>query len=292
MKPLPMFSLHRPEKLREALELLQSLDEAKPIAGGTDLLILLRDGAIRATNLVDLNRVEELRYIRESDGTISIGTLTTFAHLLMSELITEKVPVLREAVMSMGSVQIRNQGTVGGNLCNASPAADTAPPLLVLEASATIVSPEAARSIPIADIFAGPKINSLSPSELLTKIEFQVPPANSGASFHKLGRRRSLTLSLVNAAAYVALDGELCREARLALGAVAPTPLRMPQVEEMLKGEKLSGRLIKEAASACRGLVDPVDDVRASAEYRREMVCVLTRRALTDAWEKARRSPL
>jgi len=290
VRPLPSFSLHRPGTLREALELLQSLEEARPIAGGTDLLVLLRDGAIRAKHLVDLSPVEELRFIRETDGEIRIGPLTTHSKLLRSELIAEKAPVLREGAMSAGSVQIRNMGTVGGNLCNASPAADTAPPLLVLDAEVTIASLEGKRTIPLADLFAGPKMNSLRPEELLTEIRFRVPPPRSGASFYKLGRRRGLTLSLVNAAAYLALDGDLCREVRVALGAVAPKPLRMPAVEEMLEGEELCQKLIGEAASASCRLVEPVDDIRASAEYRREMACVLTRRALTCAWERARRS--
>ncbi len=288
MRPLPSFSLHRPETLREALELLKSLEGARPIAGGTDLLILLRDGAIQAKHLVDLSKVMELRYIREADSSIHIGSMTTHSQLIRSELIAEKASVLRESAMSMGSPQTRSRGTVGGNLCNASPAADTAPPLLVLDTKATISSMEDNRIIPLSNLFVGPKINNLSPHELLTEIAFRVPPANSGASFHKLGRRRGMTLAVVNAAAYLALDGDLCKEARVALGSVAPTPIRMPPVEERLEGKKLSQRLINKAASECRDLVDPVDDVRASAEYRREMACVLTGRALTDAWKRAR----
>ena len=288
MRPLPSFSLHRPETLRKALELLQSLEGARAIAGGTDLLILLRDGAIQAKHLVDLGQVGELRYIREADDAIRVGSMTTHSQLIRSELIATKASVLRESAMSTGSPQTRSRGTVGGNLCNASPAADTAPPLLVLDAKATISSLEETRSIPLADLFAGPKINSLRPDELLTEITFRAPTANSGASFHKLGRRQSMTLAVVNAAAYLTLDGDLCKEAKVALGSVAPTPLRMPPVEERLEGKKLSQRLINEAASECRDLVDPVDDVRASAEYRRDMACVLTRRALTDAWKRAR----
>jgi carbon-monoxide dehydrogenase medium subunit len=200
----------------------------------------------------------------------------------------EKAPVLREAAMSTGGVQIRNMATIGGNLCNASPAADAAPPLLVLEAEVDIASLKEVRTIPLANLFAGPKMNSLRPGELLTEIRFRVPLTRSGASFHRLGRRRGMTLSLVNAAAYVATDGALCQEARVALGSVAPTPIRVLEVEGMLKGERLSQRLIEEAAVACRRSIAPVDDIRASAEYRREMACVLTKRALNDAWVRAR----
>jgi len=291
MRPLPTFRLHRPETLGEALELLGSLEGARPIAGGTDLLVLLRDGAIQARHLVDLGRVEELRYIREEDGAIRIGAATTHAQLLGSELVAAKAPVLQEAAAFMGSVQTRNTGTLGGNLCNASPAADTAPPLLVLGAELTVTALEGPRSIPLGELFAGPKMNSLGPGELLTEIRFPAPPLGSGASFHKLGRRRGFTLSVVNAAAYLEVDGGICRGARVAIGAVAATPLRMTAVERMLEGEKLSRLLMEEAASACRGLVEPIDDVRASAEYRREMSRVLARRALIDAWGRAGRSP-
>lgn len=291
MRTLPNYSLHRPTTLKEALELLRTLDMVKPIAGGTDLIILLRDGVIGAKHLVDLGRIEELRYIREEGDAIRIGAMTTHTQLLRSELITEKVPVLRKAAASIGCVQIRNQGTLGGNLCNASPAADTAPALLVLDSNLTIASAEGSRSIPIGDLFTGPKMNSLRQGELLTEIRFQVSPAGSGASFQKLGRRRGLGLSVVNAAAYLEVDGGVCQEARVALGAVAATPLQMHAVEEILKGKQLSQKLIEDAAYACRGQVRPIDDIRASAEYRREMARVLMRRALTDAWERARRSP-
>lgn len=292
MRPFPHFSLHWPRTLKEALELLQKLDEAKPIAGGTDLLIDLREGACEVKHLVDLGGVEELRYIREDGGQIRIGSRTTHTQLLRSELIAAKAPVLKEAVSSVGSVQIRNMGTIGGNLCTASPGADTAPPLLVLDAEVNIASLEGSRSIALSGLFAGPKRNSLRPGELLTEIRFPVPPAGSGASFQKLGRRRGCTLSLLNAAAYLEVDGDICREVRVAFGACAPTPTRMPDVEEMLRGKMLNSQVIEKVASACYGLVKPSTraHTRASAEYRRAMSCVLMRRSLTNALEQARRS--
>ncbi|RLI10253.1 xanthine dehydrogenase family protein subunit M [Candidatus Bathyarchaeota archaeon] len=292
MRPIPSFSLHRPKTLSEALELLQALEDARPIAGGTDLLVLLRDGAVSAKHLIDLGGVHELQYIREENDEIRIGAATTHAQLLRSELIAEKTPLLHEAAASIGSVQIRNRGTLGGNLCNASPAADTAPPLLALNAEAAVASTGGTRIIPLGDLFAGPKMNSLRPGELLTEIRFPTPPAGSGTSFQKLGRRRGLTLAVINVAVYLCLEGGVCREARIALGAVAATPIRMPAAEEMLEGRQLSGELIEAAASACRDQVRPIDDIRASAEYRREMAYVLTRRALMDAWERARRDTL
>jgi len=289
LKPLPSFSLHRPKTLKEALELLEKLEQAKPVAGGTDLLLLLRDGACKAKNLVDLSLIDELKYVEEGDGEIRIGAATTHNSLLQSSLIAEKAPALRDACAGIGSAQIRNLGTMGGNLCNASPAADTAPPLLTLDATVEIASFTGLRSIPLYNLFAGPKLNSLQPNEILTEIRFPVPPEGAGMSFQKIGRRRGYTISIVNAAAYVELDSDFCRRAQLALGSVAPTPLRLRSLEEWLKDQKLTERLIEETVPACHRLVSPVDDIRASAEYRREMSCVLMRRALNEAWDRARR---
>jgi len=289
LKPLPSFSLHRPKTLREAMELLEKLEEAKPVAGGTDLLLLLRDGACKAKHLVDLSAIGELKYIGECDGEIRIGAATTHNSVLQSSLIVEKAPALRDACACIGSVQIRNLGTIGGNLCNASPAADASSPLLTLDATVEIASHTGSRSIPLYKLFAGPKLNSLQPNEVLTEIRFPVPPEGAGMSFQKLGRRKGYTISVVNAAAYLELDGDSCRKAQVALGSVAPTPLRLRSLEERLKDQKLTEQLIDETTSACYELVSPVDDIRASAEYRRKMSCVLMKRALSEAWNRARR---
>lgn len=292
MKPMTSFSLHRPKNLEEALKLLSELEGSKSIAGGTDLLIGLREGDCKAKHLVDLGLVKELRYIREDEGMIHIGSTTTLAQVVESRLINTKAPVLSEASSLLGSVQIRNLATIGGNLCNASPGADTAPPLLVLGAEVAVASRERLRSMPLSDLFAGPNKASLAPGELLTEICFLVPPAGSGASFQKLGRRKGCTLSLINAAAYLEMNGEACREARVAFGACAPTPVRVPDVEGLLKGVKLDIKVIEDVSSACYGLVQPSTraHARASEEYRREMSCVLMRRALTEAWQRARRN--
>lgn len=292
MRPIPRFSLHRPHTLKEALGLLDELEDSMPIAGGTDLLIDLREGACKAKHLVDLGLIKELRYAREAEDMIRIGSMTTHAQLVTSELVKEKAPVLSEAASSVGSVQIRNAATVGGNLCNASPGADTAPPLLVLGAEVEVASAEGSRSMPLSEFFTGPKRNSLAPGELLTTVRFPVPPTGSGASFRKLGRRKGCTLSLLNAAAYVETDGETCHEARMAFGACAPTPVRIAGVEELLRGKEIDVKAIEEASSACYGLVEPSTRAhsRASEEYRREMSCVLMRRTLMEAYERARRN--
>jgi CO/xanthine dehydrogenase FAD-binding subunit len=292
MKPIPNFILHRPETLEEALKLLSELEGSRPIAGGTDLLIGLREGDCKAKHLVDLGLAKELRYIREDEGMIRIGSTTTLAQVVESRLINAKAPVLSEASSLVGSVQIRNLATIGGNLCNASPGADTAPPLLVLGAEVTIASRNGSKSMTLSELFAGPNRAKLASGELLTEIYFPVTPAGSGASFQKLGRRKGCTLSLINAAAYLEMNGEACREARVAFGACAPTPMRVLDAEVLLRGVKLDIKAIEDVSSACYGLVQPSTraHARASEEYRREMSCVLMRRALTEAWQRARRN--
>jgi CO/xanthine dehydrogenase FAD-binding subunit len=290
MRPLPKFEFHRPDALDKALELLAELDGARPIAGGTDLLLLLRDGAVTAKHLVDLWGIDELRGIRLVEGEVHIGALTTLNELIKSDIVKENAQVLREAAACVGSVQTRNQGTLAGNLCNASPAADTAPPLLVLDAQLTICSAEGSRNMPLEDFFTGPKMNSIESGELVTEVRFPVPPRCYGASFKKLGRRRGCTLAIVNAAAYIELDAGQCREARLALGAVASTPLRIHEAEAMIEGKRLTDDRIDKVSSACFELVSPIDDIRATAEYRRLIACVLMRRVIIQALEQARRS--
>ena len=286
MRPLPRFRVHRPKSLEEALELLATLEKAKPIAGGTDLIPLMREVEVEVEHLIDLGGIGELRFIEEGDGYIRIGAATTLSDLVDSTLIASKAPALWEAASSMGSVQIRNRGTIGGNLCNASPAADLAPPLIALGAEAEIRSVDEARWIPVEEVFAGPKVNSLAGDELLTSVRFKVPPRGAGSAFEKIGRRRGVTLALVNAAAYIELEDETCRSARIALGAVAERPLRLREAEGRLMGERVSEELIEEVSELCSKLVRPIDDVRASAWYRREMSRVLSRKALLRAWRR------
>jgi carbon-monoxide dehydrogenase medium subunit len=287
MRPLPGFTIHRPTSLDEALEFMGALESVKPMAGGTDLLPLMRDRVIAVDEIVDIQGLQELKGITVKEGALRIGALTTLTEVLESSLVAEKAPVLREAVGHIGSVQTRNQGTLAGNLCNASPAADSAPALMVLGAHARVASATGTREIPVEELFAGPKMNSLGKEELVTEIIIPERLPGSGAAFEKLGRRRGITLSVVNAAAYVEMDGKKCVDARIALGAIAATPIRLPGVESTYKGMELTPEAIEESSRACYALVSPVDDVRASAEYRREMACVLVKRAIVKAHARA-----
>jgi len=285
LRPLSGFDLIRPRTLVGALEALATLEEAVPIAGGTDLIALYRDVGGKASHLVDLSQIPELGGIVEEGNNVIIGPTTTHAQLLASEVVAKRVPALHDAVKVIGSVQVRNMATVGGNLCNASPAADTAPPLLVHGAEAQVSSLEDTRWVPLVDFFKGPKMTILEPDELLTGLRVQVTAGCS--SFQRLGRRRGFTLSVVNSATYLERYGDKVREARIAFGSVAPTPIRVPKAEVELKGKALTESLIEKVAKECTGLVSPINDVRGTAEYRRDMTAVLARRALREAWTRS-----
>jgi carbon-monoxide dehydrogenase medium subunit len=287
MRPLPKFQYHAPTTVEETLYLLSYLENAKLVAGGTDLVPLMREAASRPSHMVDINNVTELSYIREESGFICIGAIATYSQVEASPIAAE-APALIDSVSQIASPQIRNRATITGNLCNASPAADSAPPLLVHEAEVTIRSLDDTRIIPIDELFIGPKLNSLEPDELVTEIRFLVPPEGSASSFKRIGRRKAFTLSVVSAATYVEMDGAEVKEARLAFGSVAETPIRTPDVEAMLKDKVLTDSLIEKAGEAVRSSVSPITDVRGTAEYRRDMCRVLLKRTLTEAAERSR----
>jgi carbon-monoxide dehydrogenase medium subunit len=282
VRPLPRFQYHAPRTLAEAVKLMDTLDNAKPVIGGTDLVPLLREAACRPSHLVDLNNVAELNYLREEDGFICIGATATHGQVAASELM-RKTPAVVDAVSRIGSPQIRNRGTLVGNLCNASPAADSAPPLLVHDAEVKIMSSDDTAVVPLPELFAGPKINCLEPNELVTEIRFPVPPESSSSSFNRIARRKAFTLSVVSAAAYVEMDGAVCSEARVAFGSVADTPIRVPAVEEILAGKEMDSQTVSEATEAAKQSVAPITDVRGTAEYRKDMCGVLLKRALHTA---------
>ncbi|MBN2334019.1 xanthine dehydrogenase family protein subunit M [Candidatus Bathyarchaeota archaeon] len=287
MRPLPKFQYHAPKTLSEALELLDTLDNTKPIIGGTDLVPLLREAACRPSHLIDLNRIEALNYVKEEDGFICIGATATHSQVASSEAMI-KAPAVVDSVSRIGSPQVRNRGTIAGNLCNASPAADSAPPLLVHDAEVTVVSSGDTRVIPLPELFAGPKINCLEPNELVTEVRFPEPPASSSSCFMRITRRKAFTLSVVSAAVYVEMEGSTCATARAAFGSVAETPVRVSEVEELLTGRELDDEAISEAGETAKRFVNPITDVRGTAEYRRDMCDVLLRRALKSALGRVR----
>ena len=285
MKPLTGFSLIRPPTLVGALEMMATLEHAQPIAGGTDIIPTFKDLGSKPVHLIDLGLIEELNGIIEEDGKVLIGPTTTHTQILASKVVQAAAPALHDAARWIGSVQIRNRGTIGGNLCNASPAADSAPPLLVHGAEVHISSLEEGHWIPLLELFKGPKMTVLESNEILTGIRFSVV-SGVGSSFQRIGRRKGFTLSIVNAAAYIERSGNILKEVRIALGSVAPTPIRAPWVEDKIRGKKMSEELVVETAADCVEVAKPIDDIRGTAEYRRDMTAVLVRRALLEAWRR------
>lgn len=287
MNPIPKIKYHAPKSLNGALTLLVDQEEAKPIIGGTDLIIAMRAAACTPSHVIDLNEIAELNYIKEEEDYIKIGATTTHAQVATSP-IAGKLPALVDAVSRIGSPQIRNRGTITGNICNASPAADSAPPLLVHDAEVVVKSLDEERIMPLEDLFAGPKINSLEPSELLTEIRIPVPNGGSASSYKRIGRRKAFTLSVVSSAAFIQMDDETCVDAKVAFGSVAITPIRVPEAEELLKGSNLDDEAIDAASEMVYETVKPITDVRGTAEYRKDMCPVLMKRAISQCLERVR----
>lgn len=276
-----------PDTLDEALARLSvAAGKARVIAGGTDLVVQMRAGIAHPTLLVDLRRLP-LRDIRIEGGCVVLGAGLTHTQVVESPLIAEHFPALAAACRSIGGLPTRNRGTLGGNLVNASPAADTAPALLVYDAEVTLAKLGSQRNLPLTEFFLGYRRTALEPDEILTEIRAPVPPPRTASIFVKMGRRNALAVSVVSVAARLTLnEAGRVAIARLALGSVAPTPLRAVAAEAQLEGRVLDGNLIARAACEAQACASPISDVRASAGYRLRMVEVLSRRALNTAWQR------
>ncbi len=276
-----------PKTLSEALDALKKQKEkGKIIAGGTDLVPRMRAGVVNPEQLIDL-RLLGLDDIKTEKDWIHIGAGVTHTEILESDLLREHFPALVEAASEIAGPPIRNRGTLGGNLVNASPAADMAAPLIVYDAVAVIENEKSERSVPLGDFFTGPGQTVLKPEEILTEIRVPVVPPRTAAIFIKLGKRKAMAIAVVSAAVRLTLakDGKIT-QARIALGSVAPVPLRAAKAEKILEGQTPTEELFADAGEKASDESSPISDLRASAEYRKKMVAVLTRRALVSAWQQ------
>ena len=285
------FELYTATDSRHAVALLaEHGPSVKVLAGGSDLLVDLKLMPDGPKAVVDISRAADLKHIAITDQGLSIGALATHSEIMRSPIIKKLFPALVDAAHTIGAVQTRNLGTLGGNLVTAVPSLDSGPTLIALEAQVVILGPAGRRRLALADFFTGPRKTDLKPGELL--IEILIPKKNLGkpASFQKFGLRKGQALALVNVAASVWLKGEQSRfaEPRIALGAVAPTVIRAPQAEAYLEGRAATPEAMAEAGRIAAGEGKPISDFRASAEYRRELIAVLTRRALENACALAR----
>lgn len=275
------FDLHQPRTVPEALSLAERHgDSARFLAGGTDLVIQMRRGRLAPRHLVDLSALRDLAGIEETAEDFTIGALTTHKAVERHPPFLSGVVMLTEAARVVGGHQVRNVGTVGGNIVNASPAADVVAPLLALDASLQLESAAGRRSLPLDGFLLGPGRTALRSGEMLTRIRFAKPAAGTGTAFLKAGRRRAMEISVVCVAASLAFDGGRCRSARIALGAVGPTTLRARDAEAALEGHTPDPDRLREAARIAAAECRPITDVRASAEYRRILAGTLVERAL------------
>jgi CO/xanthine dehydrogenase FAD-binding subunit len=262
----------------------------KVLAGGTDLLVELKAASQVPRVLVDISRATDMKGIALADQGLCIGALVTHTEIMRSPLVRELFPALADAAHSIGAVQTRNMGTLGGNLATCVPSMDSGPTLVALDAVVAIAGPGGHRQLPLTGFFAGPRKSVLEPEELL--LEIVIPRENLGkpADFQKFGLRKGQALALVNAAASLWMDWErnVCVAPRIALGAVAPTVMRAPAAEAYLEGRAITDEVMAEAGRIAAGEARPISDFRASADYRRELIAVLTRRALANAYARAK----
>jgi CO/xanthine dehydrogenase FAD-binding subunit len=285
MKYLPKFDYIVSGNLEELCKLLQCYgDDARILAGGTDLLLNLKKGDSVPKIVVDISRIPELSTLRDEGSHIFIGATATHTDLAESKLIRGEVPFLSEAAESVGSVQIRNAGTIGGNIVNASPAADTIPPLLALDAEALIVSYKGERQIPLANLFSGPYKTILSPHEFLAGVRFAKLTSGAGSYFLKLGRRRALSISRISIAVVLVFrKDERIEDVRICPGAVMPLPSRMVRAEQTLIGFYPHPDLFEEAGKRVAREIVEVTGRRPSTPYKEPVIKNLVQRALAIA---------
>jgi len=292
IRRLPAFEYHTPATLPEAIGLMGRYGEtARLIAGGTDLLVAIKRREVACNHLISLAGVEGLQGITFNDKEgLRIGSLTTLSEIERSDVVRRMYTPLWDAVSVMASAQVKNLATIGGNLASAVPSADTAPPLIALGASVRLKGRTGERICKVEDFFLGPKACCCGKDEIVTDILIPKPEPLSGGCYLKLMRRHAMDLALVGVAVCLTLgkDKTLCTGARVALGAVAPTPIRVPEAEERLEGKPIDESTAAEAGRVAGGQCRPITDLRSSLEYRCSMVEVLMRRAVMEAGKRAR----
>jgi carbon-monoxide dehydrogenase medium subunit len=276
---------------QEAFDAASSREAPAFLAGGTDLLVQIKQGKRLPRHVIDVKDIREMGGLVVSGNACSIGALTTVRTVETAASLAEKLPLLAQAAATLGSVQVRYRATVGGNICNASPSADMAPALLALDAQVVIFGTKGQRNVKLADFFLRPGESVLNEAELLMRLEIPLTSRQCGSVYYKLSTRNAMDLAFVGVAVLLEIDeSNKIVKARIALGAVAPTPIRVAQAEKRLEGAPLNLEAAREAAELAARSCDPISDVRASAEYRREMVRALCERGLLFAYQQAKRT--
>ncbi|MCG5487532.1 MAG: xanthine dehydrogenase family protein subunit M [Sinorhizobium meliloti] len=279
MKP---FEYYEPASLAEASDLLRRLGkDASIIAGGTDLLVEMKEELRSVLHVVNIKKIQNLKdFTYDPAAGLRFGALVTVREIETSPHVIGNYPNLTKAVSLLGSVQVRNRATVVGNICRASPSADTIPPLIADGASLSVYNGGTERTVLLEDFFTGPGRTVLSPGDIVTGISLAAPRPTSGRAYIKHGRRKAMELATVGVAVSIEHAAGHCSDIRIALGAVAPTVIRARRTEDLLRGRTIDAALLAEAAESAMQEATPIGNVRASAAYRRDMVGVLTRRAI------------
>ncbi|MGI6686067.1 MAG: FAD binding domain-containing protein [Bacillota bacterium] len=281
------FEYLEPKTKDEALEMLTKFDNVKVLAGGTDLIVKLKTGAdIKVDYMMNVKEIQELNYVVMEDNLVKIGAITPLSTIENHKIIQENLVVLSEAIKAMAAIAVRNMGTIGGNLCNSSPAGDTIPPLTVYGAKVKLASNKGTREVAIEEFITGPGKNILAKDEMLVEVIVPVPEDNTGAAFIKKTRVKA-DISKINTAVFLERRGDTCVACKIAMGSVAAKVIRIPQAEDAVKGQKISADLLKKAAQIVSEEIKPIDDNRSTAEYRKAIAPVIVEDALKIAWERS-----
>lgn len=274
------FGYVKPGNLNELLEIKSELkDSGYLLAGGSNLLVYIKERTVEEGTLIDIADLEELKYIERKNGGIAIGACETITSLMKSDLLNESVPFFTESLHDFANPLIRNKATVGGNLADASPVADTAPPLLVLDARAKVLSANGSKEIPLEEFFTGPRKNCLKAEEMLESIEFPLPEQGVG-TYIKFGLREGTSIAVTSVALWLVESEGKVEDIRIALGGVAPRPVRAKKTESLFKGEKLDANSIEKLSEELAKDMSPISDVRGSAEYRKKLTINLLKKAI------------
>ncbi len=278
-----------PGSMEEAVSLLSEYEgAAKVMAGGTDLLVQLKKGVLPPGYIIDLKGIPGQDNITYDEGRgLVINGMTTVRSIELSSIIKSRFCCLAQAASQLGTIQIRNRATIGGNVCNAVPSAETAPALLVLEAQLKLISADGERVVPIESFFLNPGQTVLSPYEILTEINIPDLPAGSGSAYMAWTLRKALDLAMVGVAVVTTINNSILTEVRIALGSVAPIPIRARKAEALLQGQRLDDELLNEVGLVAAQEASPIDDIRGSAEYRRKMITVLVKKAIRQSVQQA-----
>jgi CO/xanthine dehydrogenase FAD-binding subunit len=286
------FDMFIPRTLEEALQFLtEKAPEIAPVAGGTNMTVDLRSGRRTPKYVLSVDKLLELKGIQRENGHVVMGSGVTLSEIYKSPIIAVHAPAFKEAAYLFANPIIRNRATVGGNLVDASPASDSAPPLLALGAEVELSSTLGRRRLPLDKFFLSVRKTQLRPDELLTSIRWEVPPSKSAMAYYKLGLRKADAISIVSVSVLLVGNADgYCQDVRIALGSVAPRPIRAYQAEEFLRNKPVTPKNLEEAGRLAAEETSPIGDLRASGDYRRRMVAVLVRRCLDQAgrqiWKK------